>query len=70
MRGSSGLHGELQAKKGMVTDLRVAIYGMKSLRFTRAPDGHWLWFGEPTDDRPTVPGVRGDGSSGECQQAG
>ena len=53
VRDIVGLHGELKGRGAAVTDLRVAIYGMKEFE-VRDPDGHWLWFGEPTDDAPTV----------------
>lgn len=36
-----------------VTDLRVTVYGMKEFEL-RDPDGYWLWFGQPTDEPPTV----------------
>jgi catechol 2,3-dioxygenase-like lactoylglutathione lyase family enzyme len=36
-----------------VSDLRVTVYGMKEFEL-RDPDGYWLWFGQPTDDPPTV----------------
>ena len=36
-----------------VTDLRVTVYGMKEFEL-RDPDGHWLWFGQATDEAPTV----------------
>lgn len=47
------LHRELRARSVAVTDLRVAIYGMKEFE-ARDPEGHWLWFGQPTDEPPTV----------------
>jgi hypothetical protein len=36
-----------------VTDLRVAIYGMKEFEL-RDPDGYWLWFGQSTNEPATV----------------
>jgi catechol 2,3-dioxygenase-like lactoylglutathione lyase family enzyme len=45
-----------QAWKGAglpVSDLRVAIYGMKEFEL-RDPDGYWLWFGQSTDEPATV----------------
>ena len=49
----AALHAEFRARGVEVTDLRVALYGMKEFE-ARDPDQHWLWFGEPTDDPPTV----------------
>ena len=49
----AALHAEFKARGVAATDLRVAFYGMKEFE-VRDPDGHWLWFGEPTDDPPTV----------------
>ena len=36
-----------------VTDLRVTNYRMKEFEL-RDPDGYWLWFGQSTDEPPTV----------------
>jgi catechol 2,3-dioxygenase-like lactoylglutathione lyase family enzyme len=36
-----------------VSDLRVTIYGMKEFEL-RDPDGYWLWFGQSTNEPPTV----------------
>jgi hypothetical protein len=36
-----------------VTDLRVTVYGMKEFE-VRDPENDWLWFGQETDDPPTV----------------
>lgn len=36
-----------------VGDLRVTVYGMKEFEL-RDPDGYWLWFGQSTDEPPTV----------------
>lgn len=47
------LHAEYRARGVSVTDLRVAPYGMKEFEL-RDPDGYWLWFGQPTDEPPTV----------------
>lgn len=49
----AALREEFRARDVAVTDLRVAIYGMKEFE-VRDPEDHWLWFGEPTDDPPTV----------------
>jgi uncharacterized glyoxalase superfamily protein PhnB len=46
------LHAEYKARGVAVTNLRVAFYGMKEFE-VRDPAGHWIWFGEPTDDPPT-----------------
>lgn len=48
----TALHSELKARGVKVSDLRVAFYQMKEFE-VRDPDGHWIWFGEPTDDAPT-----------------
>jgi len=47
------LHSEFKAKGVAVTNLRVAIYGMKEFE-VRDPDDHWLWFGQETNETPTV----------------
>jgi catechol 2,3-dioxygenase-like lactoylglutathione lyase family enzyme len=47
------LHAEFKAKGLPVSDLRVAIYQMKEFEL-RDPDDYWMWFGQPTDDPPTV----------------
>lgn len=47
------LHAEFRARSVEVTDLRVAGYGMKEFE-VRDPEGHWLWFGQPTDEPATV----------------
>lgn len=44
---------DLIARGAPVSELRVTIYGMKEFE-VRDPDNIWLWFGEPTDDEPTV----------------
>jgi catechol 2,3-dioxygenase-like lactoylglutathione lyase family enzyme len=49
----AGLHAAWKAAGLPVTDLRVAIYGMKEFEL-RDPDGYWLWFGQHTDDPATV----------------
>lgn len=51
--GVVALRDEFKSRGVMVTDLRVTLYGMKEFE-VRDPDGYWLWFGEPTDDAPTV----------------
>ena len=47
------LHRELKAKGMAVTDLRVTVYGMKEFEL-RDPDNYWLWFGQETNEEPTV----------------
>jgi len=47
------LHKGWKAAGLPVSDLRIAIYGMKEFEL-RDPDGYWLWFGESTDEPPTV----------------
>lgn len=49
----AALHGAWRAAGVPVTDLRVTVYGMKEFEL-RDPDGYWLWFGQPTDEPPTV----------------
>ena len=47
------LHKELTGRGATPSALRVTEYGMKEFE-VRDPDGIWLWFGQPTDDPPTV----------------
>lgn len=47
------LHAEFRERGVAVSELRVTIYGMKEFE-VRDPDDHWLWFGQPTDEPPTV----------------
>jgi len=47
------LHGAWRESGVPVSDLRVTVYGMKEFEL-RDPDGYWLWFGQPTDEPPTV----------------
>lgn len=47
------MHAELKSRGAPVTDLRVTVYGMKEFE-VRDPDDYWLWFGQPTDEPPTV----------------
>jgi catechol 2,3-dioxygenase-like lactoylglutathione lyase family enzyme len=47
------LHRAWKAAGLPVSELRVAIYGMKEFEL-RDPDGYWLWFGQSTDEPPTV----------------
>ena len=47
------LHAEFKQKGLDLTDLRVTVYGMKEFEL-RDPDNYWLWFGQPTDEPPTV----------------
>jgi catechol 2,3-dioxygenase-like lactoylglutathione lyase family enzyme len=49
----AALHEEFKSRGVNATDLRVTIYGMKEFE-VRDPDGYWLWFGQATDDAPTV----------------
>lgn len=48
-----GLHAEFMSRGVEVGALRVTIYGMKEFE-VRDPDGYWLWFGQETDESPTV----------------
>lgn len=48
-----GLRDELTKRGAPVSELRVTVYGMKEFE-VRDPDDIWLWFGEPTDEPPTV----------------
>lgn len=47
------LHAQLKRDGVAVTDMRVTVYAMKEFEL-RDPDGYWLWFGQETDDPPTV----------------
>ena len=47
------LHAELVQKGFAPGDLRVTVYGMKEFEL-EDPDGYQLWFGQATDDAPTV----------------
>lgn len=47
------LHAEFKSRGVPVTDTRVTIYQMKEFE-VRDPDGYWLWFGQETDEPPTV----------------
>lgn len=49
----AALHAEYTARCVAVTNLRVTIYGMKEFE-VRDPDDHWPWFGQPSDEPPTV----------------
>ena len=49
----AALHATWKAASLEVGELRVAIYGMKEFEL-RDPDGYWLWFGESTNEPPTV----------------
>ena len=49
----AGLHASLRARGVAATDLRVTVYGMKEFE-VRDPDDYWLWFGQETDEPPTV----------------
>jgi hypothetical protein len=50
---AAALRDELAARGVAVSELRVTVYGMKEFE-VRDPDGIWLWFGQPTDEAPTV----------------
>jgi catechol 2,3-dioxygenase-like lactoylglutathione lyase family enzyme len=47
------LREDLIRRGAPVSDVRVTIYGMKEFE-VRDPDGIWLWFGQPTDEPPSV----------------
>lgn len=47
------LRDEFRSRGVAVSDLRVTVYGMKEFE-VRDPDDIWLWFGQPTDEPPTV----------------
>lgn len=47
------LHQEFKSRGVEVSDLRVTVYRMKEFE-VRDPDGYWLWFGQETDEPPTV----------------
>jgi catechol 2,3-dioxygenase-like lactoylglutathione lyase family enzyme len=49
----AALHADWKAKGLPVADLRVTTYRMKEFEL-RDPDGYWLWFGQDTDQPPTV----------------
>ncbi len=49
----AGQHAAWKKAGLAVSDLRVTMYGMKEFEL-RDPDGHWLWFGQETDEAPTV----------------
>ncbi|MCC6427829.1 MAG: VOC family protein [Phycisphaerales bacterium] len=46
------LHAKFASRGVAVSPLRVAFYGMKEFE-VRDPEGHWLWFAEPTDEAPS-----------------
>ncbi len=50
-----GLHAELVRRGADPTGMRVTVYGMREFEL-RDPDGYWLWFGQDTDEPPTVTG--------------
>lgn len=50
---AAALHAEFTSRGLSPTPLRVTTYGMKEFEL-RDPDDYWLWFGQPTDDPPTV----------------
>ncbi|MBN8920380.1 MAG: VOC family protein [Rhizobiales bacterium] len=47
------LHAAWRSAGLNVGALRVTRYGMKEFEL-RDPDGYWLWFGQNTDEPPTV----------------
>lgn len=47
------LHGEFASRGVAVGELRVTVYQMKEFE-VRDPDDYWLWFGQPTNEPPTV----------------
>ena len=47
------LREEFSGRGVAVTDIRVTSYGMKEFE-VRDPDNYWLWFGQATDEAPTV----------------
>ena len=49
----AALRAEFAARGVTVSDLRVTVYHMKEFE-VRDPDDFWLWFGQPTDEAPTV----------------
>ncbi len=49
----AALHAEFTRRGLNPTPLRVTAYAMKEFEL-RDPDDYWLWFGQPTDDPPTV----------------
>ncbi len=49
----AALRGEFLSRGVPVSDLRVTVYGTKEFE-VRDPDGIWLWFGQETDEPPTV----------------
>lgn len=53
VQDAAALREEYRGRGVSVSDLRVAFYGMKEFE-VRDPEGHWLWFGRPTDEPPTV----------------
>lgn len=53
VRDVVGMHKELSDRGVAVSPMRVTVYGMKEFE-VRDPDDYWLWFGEETDEAPTV----------------
>jgi catechol 2,3-dioxygenase-like lactoylglutathione lyase family enzyme len=49
----ASLHTDWKTKGLPVTNLRVTIYKMKEFEL-RDPDGYWLWFGQDTNEPPTI----------------
>jgi len=49
----AALREDLLSRGAPASDLRITEYGMKEFE-VRDPDGVWLWFGQPTDESPTV----------------
>jgi len=49
----AALHAEFAGRGVDVSPVRVTVYGMKEFE-VRDPEGNWLWFGQETDEAPTV----------------
>ena len=47
------LHESLKSRGYTVSDLRVTFYQMKEFEM-EDPDGYQLWFGQETDESPTL----------------
>lgn len=47
------LHREYASRGLHVSPLRVTVYQMKEFEL-RDPEGYWLWFGQETEEAPTV----------------
>ncbi len=49
----AALHAKLKSRGAAVSELRVTQYQMKEFDL-RDPDNYWFWFGQPTDDAPSL----------------